>query len=161
MLGDNIKKIRNEKGMTQKDLADKLFVTAQAVSRWENNEAEPSVSTITEIAKIFNVTITDLIEEEKPQEIATKEEDIEPFFITKNQPDDFKVEVGEVIDNLDESYQITYFFHKDCSFERGSLEKLMMMILNPNSFCRKVPATPCTRLWKWLMLWLQPVPRYC
>ena len=54
MLGEKIKRIRNEKGMTQKELADKLFVTAQAVSRWENNEVEPSISTLIEIAKIFN-----------------------------------------------------------------------------------------------------------
>ena len=46
--------------MTQKDLADKLYVTAQAVSRWENGEVEPSVTTIAEIAKIFNVS-TDYI----------------------------------------------------------------------------------------------------
>lgn len=76
MLGDKIKKIRNEKGMTQKDLADKLFVTAQAVSRWENNEVEPSVSTVFEIAKIFNVTVGELLGEEaqQTQEELKKEE---------------------------------------------------------------------------------------
>ena len=37
MIGGNIKKLRLEQGMTQKNLADKLFVSAQAVSRWENN----------------------------------------------------------------------------------------------------------------------------
>ena len=56
MIGDSIKKLRKEKNMTQKELADKLYVTAQAVSRWENGEVEPSVSTIAEMAKIFNVS---------------------------------------------------------------------------------------------------------
>lgn len=55
MIGDNIKRLRMEKGMTQKELADKLFVTAQAVSRWENGEVEPSVSTVAEMTRIFNV----------------------------------------------------------------------------------------------------------
>lgn len=56
MIGDNIKKLRTEHGMTQKDLADKLFVTAQAVSRWENGDVEPSISTVASMAKIFNVS---------------------------------------------------------------------------------------------------------
>ena len=55
MIGANIKKLRLEHGMTQKNLADKLFVSAQAVSRWENNEVEPSISTILELAKIFEI----------------------------------------------------------------------------------------------------------
>lgn len=60
MIGNQIKKLRTEQGMTQKQLADRLFVSAQAVSRWENNEVEPSVATITEIAKIFDVS-TDVV----------------------------------------------------------------------------------------------------
>ena len=40
-------------GLTQKDLADKLFVTYQAVSRWENEDAEPSIDTIKEICGIL------------------------------------------------------------------------------------------------------------
>ena len=57
MIGNNIKRLRTERNMTQKNLADKLFVSAQAVSRWENNEVEPSIGTITELAKIFGVSI--------------------------------------------------------------------------------------------------------
>jgi len=55
MVGENIRDLRIKKGLTQKDLADKLFVTPQAVSRWEKNEVEPSISAITEMAKIFGV----------------------------------------------------------------------------------------------------------
>ena len=43
MIGNNIKKLRMQRGMTQKNLADLLFVSPQAVSRWENNEVEPSL----------------------------------------------------------------------------------------------------------------------
>ncbi len=60
MIGSNIKRLRTANGMTQKELATQLFVSAQAVSRWENNEVEPSLSTITEMAKIFGVS-TDVI----------------------------------------------------------------------------------------------------
>ena len=61
MIGSNIKRLRTERGMTQKALADKLFVSAQAVSRWENNEVEPSLTTITEMAKIFGVSTDEIL----------------------------------------------------------------------------------------------------
>ena len=61
MIGQNIRRLRTEKQMTQKALADKLFVTAQAVSRWENGEVEPSLSTVTEIARIFNVSADEIL----------------------------------------------------------------------------------------------------
>lgn len=56
--------------MTQKELAEKLHVTPQAVSRWENGEVEPSVSTIGEMADIFGVTADEIIGGER---IAKKE----------------------------------------------------------------------------------------
>ena len=61
MIGNNIKKLRMQRGMTQKNLADLLFVSPQAVSRWENNDVEPSIGTITEMAKIFNVTTDEIL----------------------------------------------------------------------------------------------------
>ena len=72
MLSKNIKKLRTEKGMTQKELAEKLHVTPQAVSRWENGEVEPSVSTIGEMADIFGVTADEIIGGERlaKQEVA-------------------------------------------------------------------------------------------
>ena len=79
MIGNQIKKLRTKQGMTQKQLADKLFVSAQAVSRWENNEVEPSIDTITELAKIFDVS-TDVIlgviendSQPEPEKIVEKE----------------------------------------------------------------------------------------
>ena len=52
MIGPNIKKLRLQHGLTQKNLADKLFVSAQAVSRWENDEVEPSISLISQMRKL-------------------------------------------------------------------------------------------------------------
>lgn len=60
MIGERIKALRIERKMTQKELASRLFVTAQAVSRWENGEVEPSVSTVAKIAEIFHVS-TDVL----------------------------------------------------------------------------------------------------
>ena len=76
MLGEKIKTLRINNSLTQKDLAEKLYVTAQAVSRWENNEVEPSITTLTEMAKIFNISVSELLGEEvkeKQQEVASSQ----------------------------------------------------------------------------------------
>ncbi len=83
MIGQNIKRLRTENQMTQKALADKLFVTAQAVSRWENEEVEPSLSTVTEIARIFNVSADEILglpekAQTEPVETEPKEKEPEP-----------------------------------------------------------------------------------
>lgn len=66
-LGENIHKLRTAKEMTQKQLADKLFVTAQAVSRWENNEVEPNINVLNAMAEIFEVSLDTIINGEKEE----------------------------------------------------------------------------------------------
>lgn len=61
MISENIRNLRNSNNLTQRELAEKLHVTAQAVSRWENGEVEPSIGTITSMAEIFNVTTDEII----------------------------------------------------------------------------------------------------
>lgn len=64
-LGEKIRELRINKNITQKQLADQLNVTTQAVSRWENDAVEPSVSTIKQMASIFNVSTDELLNQEK------------------------------------------------------------------------------------------------
>ena len=61
-IGKFIKKIRVDNGLTQKDLADKLGVTYQAVSKWENGTNIPDIMILKQISKEFNVNIDDLLE---------------------------------------------------------------------------------------------------
>ena len=58
---DVLQKLRESKGMTQAELAEKLFVTRQAVSRWENGETIPSTDTLKMLSKIFDVSINTLL----------------------------------------------------------------------------------------------------
>ena len=80
MLSQNIKALRIQKGLTQKDLADLLHVTSQAVSRWELGDVEPSIDTISNMAKIFNVTTDEIIggpeNKPKPEVIKQVEEKV-------------------------------------------------------------------------------------
>lgn len=61
MVGKNIKKAREEKGFTQDALAEKLNVTRQAVSNWENEKTQPDIETLHQIADILEVDIERLI----------------------------------------------------------------------------------------------------
>ncbi len=72
-FGNNIKELRIKKGMTQKDLANILNVTAQAVSRWENNEVEPSISTINQMAELFDCSIDELFGKTKKEDVKSDE----------------------------------------------------------------------------------------
>lgn len=87
MIGSNIKKLRLEKGLTQKKLADMLFVSAQAVSRWENNEVEPSIGTIAEMAKIFGVSSDEILGiESEEKEIPQKSAETEKEYVYREVP---------------------------------------------------------------------------
>lgn len=52
-IGNNIAVLRKKKGITQEELANELGVSAQAVSKWENNSSCPDVSLLTKIADYF------------------------------------------------------------------------------------------------------------
>lgn len=64
-LGQKIKKLRVDNGLTQKDLADKVYVTFQTVSKWEKDENEPDVSTLRELAKLFGCSMDYLLSEDE------------------------------------------------------------------------------------------------
>lgn len=61
-VGKNLKNIRKKKDLTQDELAEKLSVTRQAVSNWENGKTEPDIETLTKIAQIFDISIDELVD---------------------------------------------------------------------------------------------------
>ena len=58
---DIILELRTKKGYSQDELAEKLFVTRQAVSRWENGETIPNTETLKLLSKLFDVSINTLL----------------------------------------------------------------------------------------------------
>ncbi len=53
--------LRTNAGLSQEELAEKLYVTRQAVSRWENGETVPNTDTLKQLSKFFNVSINTLL----------------------------------------------------------------------------------------------------
>lgn len=56
-----IYELRTKNGLSQDELAEKLFVTRQAVSRWENGETVPNTETLKLLSKVFDVSINTLL----------------------------------------------------------------------------------------------------
>lgn len=61
LLGDNIKREREKQGMTQAQLAEKLYITYQSVSSWERGTNPPEIENICRLSEIFGITVDGLL----------------------------------------------------------------------------------------------------
>lgn len=73
-MGGLIASLRKERGMTQKDLAEKMNVTDKAVSKWERNLSCPDVNSIPRLAETLGVSVEELMNA-APKETEEKKED--------------------------------------------------------------------------------------
>ena len=60
-LGENLKKLRKEYNLSQEQLAEKLNISRQAISKWESGKAYPDIDNLILLRDIFNTTIDDLV----------------------------------------------------------------------------------------------------
>lgn len=74
-LGNKISALRKERGLTQSALAEKLNISAQAISKWETDQAAPDISLLAPLAKILDTSIDYLLNEdaEEPETIFVPE----------------------------------------------------------------------------------------
>lgn len=63
MLSENIKNLRKEKGMSQEELALKLNVVRQTISKWEQNLSVPDSEMLIKLAEVFDVSVSSLLGE--------------------------------------------------------------------------------------------------
>lgn len=79
-FGMRLGRIRKENNYTQETIANKLNVTAQAVSKWENDITSPDIDTLIKLADIFNITIDELVGRTS-NAIATTKKDINKMIL--------------------------------------------------------------------------------
>ena len=65
IFGATIAALRRKKGYTQADLAERLSLSNKTVSKWENGQGYPDITTLPALAKLFGVTVDELLSEEK------------------------------------------------------------------------------------------------
>ncbi len=72
-FNEKLQALRKSRGLTQEELAEALFVSRTAVSKWESGRGYPSIDSLKEISKYFSVSIDELLTGEKLISIAEKE----------------------------------------------------------------------------------------
>ena len=72
-IGSFLKELHKEKGITQEEFAEMLYVSGRTVSRWETGTNMPDISLLVDIAEIFDVSIPEIINGERKSEIMEKE----------------------------------------------------------------------------------------
>ncbi len=59
-FGENLKFIRKDKGMTQKEVADKLFIAVSTYANWEQGRRDPSIEDIVNLTGVFEIDFNEL-----------------------------------------------------------------------------------------------------
>lgn len=117
-VGNNIKRIRKQKNISQKDMAKKLNMPSSTYSNYENNNREPNAATLRKIADILNVDISDLLNLNSPENESSE----------KYLSDD--INTIHVIENLIKLCEFNINFNKLSSDDRELESSLKLAIKN-------------------------------
>ena len=61
-LGETLKTLRTQAGLTQTELGEKLSISAQAISKWEREESQPDIETLKKLSEIYNISVAEIID---------------------------------------------------------------------------------------------------
>ena len=75
-FGEKLQDLRKTRNLTQEELAESLFVSRTAISKWESGRGYPSIDSLKEISSFFDVSIDELLSSEKIISIAKKENEL-------------------------------------------------------------------------------------
>ena len=73
-FSEKLQELRKQKGLTQEELAQKLFVSRTAVSKWESGRGYPNIESLKAIARFFSVTVDELLSTEEVLTIAEEDQ---------------------------------------------------------------------------------------
>lgn len=123
LLGDKIKELRKKQKMTQGELADKIYVSRQTISNWENNKSYPNMDFIVSLSDIFNVSIDvlikedlELVKEKTALQITDKEENIAKQEQRKIQKNKYRVILSRLLFIRSISYRSELFLLATSTF---------------------------------------------
>ena len=63
-ISEKIKKIRDDERLTQEQFAEKIYVSRNAVAKWETNRGYPDIQNLIAISEVFNVSLDELVKED-------------------------------------------------------------------------------------------------
>lgn len=90
-----LKKLRTDKGLSQEDIAQKVHVTRQAVSRWEAGSSVPDLETAVQLAALFNVSLDQLVLDKQSDDNVTNKDILDAV-------NDLRDDIDDLSDDLDD-----------------------------------------------------------
>lgn len=120
-VGNNIKKIRKNQNISQKDMAKKLNMPSSTYSNYENNNREPNAATLKKIANILNVSINDLLN------IDSSENENFEKYLSDN------ISTIRVIEDLIKLCQFKINFNKISDMDDSELESSLKLAIKNNT----------------------------
>ncbi|OIQ71289.1 HTH-type transcriptional regulator Xre [mine drainage metagenome] len=115
-IGDNIKRIREEKGLTQQQIADLVSMHRSNYSKVESGQRELSVSALNKVARYFNITLDELVNMESsiPQEVTVEDKtNVEQLKLIQELDPDDKSMIFKMIDTMLTKKKFKDFFQKN------------------------------------------------
>ena len=110
-LSDNLKRLRKENNLSQEELAEKLGVSRQSVSKWESNSAYPEMDKLIQISNMFNIGIDELLN----KDVREVREKVETKNTINKYIDDFLTFMSKSIDmflNMNFKQKIKFIFEE-------------------------------------------------
>ena len=95
-LANRLAELRKKKGLSQEELADMLHVSRQAVSKWERGEASPDTDNLIELAKIYGISLDELVGLSSSSSTKEKENEQEGIHIVDDEGNEVHVKDGSV-----------------------------------------------------------------
>ena len=92
-FSEKLKMLRKENGFTQENLADKLNVSRQAITKWESGDGIPDIENLKQISILFNTTIDELVKEEKEITIDKSYKEVYELEIDHNKHFDINIDM--------------------------------------------------------------------
>ena len=120
-IGENIKKIRVDAGLTQKELGERLGITSQSIAQWETGRREPKYQSMVKIADALNVPVSSLYgisEDNQYKQDAIKQA------LDLSVQDDGRIDTKAFSENLDYEYGV--MSDADIAYVNGEIEKLCL-----------------------------------
>ena len=111
-IGSNIREQRKKRGLTQRQLAELLFVSASAVSKWEMNEAIPDIHMVMQLAEMFQISVSELLGTEDQADEKCADETLEVCVDKTSEEEALAVAednvIAEELADLPEKRQLKY-----------------------------------------------------
>ncbi len=135
-IGEKIKNLRKSNNMSQEELAEKLCVSRQSISQWEQNSTQPTLDNLIAISKLFNVSLDEIVKEQESEAIrqtpiSNSEPESAPVFNQKRHKRIMRTfGILAVINFLALPYGIALVNYEDANFTvKSILIRLIYLII--------------------------------